>query len=78
MGVLLRLSSNDEGPGQVWMALLEQHSPSSPVFHNLRRFIDAISSTAPTTGLPHREATPWQQQMPIRTVSQSFTTHSYS
>ena len=34
------------------MALLEQHSPSSPVFHNLRRFIDAVSPTAPTTGLP--------------------------
>ena len=34
------------------MALLEQHSPSSPVFHNLRRFIDAISPTAPTTGPP--------------------------
>ena len=27
MGVLLRSSSNDEGPGRVWMALLEQHSP---------------------------------------------------
>ena len=34
------------------MALLEQHSPSSPVFHNLCRFIDAVSPTAPTTGLP--------------------------
>ena len=34
------------------MALLEQHSPSYPVFHNLRRFIDAVSPTAPTTGLP--------------------------
>ena len=34
------------------MALLEQHSPCSPVFHNLRRFIDAVSPTAPTTGLP--------------------------
>ena len=42
MGVLLRSSSNDEGPGQVWMALLEQHSPSSPIFHNFCRFIDAI------------------------------------
>ena len=28
------------------------NSPSSPVFHNLRRFTDAISPTAPTTGLP--------------------------
>ena len=26
----LRSSSNDEGPSRVWMALLEQHSPSSP------------------------------------------------
>ena len=30
MGVLLRSFSNDEGPGRVWMALLEQHSPSPP------------------------------------------------
>ena len=52
MGTPLRSSSNDEGPSRVWMALLEQHSPSSPVFHNLRRFTDAISPTAPTTGLP--------------------------
>ena len=52
MGTPLRSSSNDEGPSRVWMALLEQHSPSSPVFHNLRRFINAISPTAPTTGLP--------------------------
>ena len=52
MGNPLRSSSNDEGPSRVWMALLEQHSPSSPVFHNLRRFTDAISPTAPTTGLP--------------------------
>ena len=34
------------------MALLEQHSPSSSIFHNLHCFIDAISPTAPTTGLP--------------------------
>ena len=52
MGTPLRSSSNDEGPSRVWMALLEQHIPSSPVFHNLRRFTDAISPTAPTTGLP--------------------------
>ena len=26
--------------------------PILPVFHNLRRFIDAVSPTAPTTGLP--------------------------
>ena len=52
MGVLLRSSSNDEGPSRVWMALLEQHNPSFPVFHNLERFTDAISPTAPTTGLP--------------------------
>ena len=32
-GVLLRSSSNDEGSGQVWMALLEQHSLSPPIFH---------------------------------------------
>ena len=30
MGVSLRSSSNDEGSSRVWMALLEQHSPSSP------------------------------------------------
>ena len=48
MGVSLRSSSNDEGSSRVWIALLEQHNPSSPVFHNLRRFIDAISPTAPT------------------------------
>ena len=52
MGVSLRSSSNDEGSSRVWMALLEQHNPPSPVFHNLRRFIDAVSPTAPTTGLP--------------------------
>ena len=52
MGISLRSSSNDKGPSRVWMALLEQHSPFSPVYHNLRRFIDAISPTAPTTGLP--------------------------
>ena len=52
IGVSLRSSSNDEGSSRVWMALLEQHNPSSPVFHNLRRFIDAVSPTAPTTGLP--------------------------
>ena len=55
MGVSLRSSSNDEGSSRVWMAPLEQHSPSSPVFHNLRRFIDAVSPTAPTTGLPPRQ-----------------------
>ena len=48
MGVSLRSSSNDEGSSRVWMALLEQHNPSSLVFHNLRRFIDAVSPTAPT------------------------------
>ena len=52
MGVSLHSSSNDEGSSRVWMALLEQHNPPSPVFHNLRRFIDAVSPTAPTTGLP--------------------------
>ena len=31
MGVLRRSSSNDERPSRVWMALLEQHSPPSPV-----------------------------------------------
>ena len=34
LGVSLCSSSNDEGPSRVWIALLEQHSPSSPVFHN--------------------------------------------
>ena len=52
MGAPLRSYSNDEGPSRVWMALLEQHSPSSHVFHNLRRFTDALSPTAPTPGLP--------------------------
>ena len=52
MGISLRSSSNAEGPSRVWMALLEQHRPSSPVFHNLRHFIYAISPTAPTTELP--------------------------
>ena len=32
VGVSLSSFSNDEGPSRVWMALLEQHSPSSPVF----------------------------------------------
>ena len=76
MGVLL-CPSNDEGRGQVWMALLEHYSPSSPVFHNLLCFTDAISPTAPTTGFLYK-ATPWQQQMPFRTASQSFATHFYS
>ena len=35
VGVLLCSSSNDKGPSRVWMALLEQHSPLSPVFHIL-------------------------------------------
>ena len=52
MRISLRSSSNEEGPSRVWMALLEQHNPSSPIFRNLCRFIDAISLTAPTTGLP--------------------------
>ena len=52
MGISLRSSGNDEGPSRVWMALLEQQSPSSPVLHNLRRFIYAISPIAPTTRLP--------------------------
>ena len=77
MGTPLRSSSNDEGPSQVWMALLEQHSPSSPIFHNLRRFTDAISPMPLPQGCPYK-ATLWQRQMPIRTVSQSFATHSYS
>ena len=55
MGVLFCSSSNDEGPSRVWMALLEQHSPPSPVFHNLRHFKDASSPTAPITGLPLRQ-----------------------
>ena len=29
MGISLRSSSSDEGPSRVWMALLEQQSPSS-------------------------------------------------
>ena len=45
MGISLRSSSNDMGPSRVWMALLEQHSPSSPISHNLRRFIDATNVT---------------------------------
>ena len=53
MWVLLRSSGNDEGPSRVWTALLEQQSPSSPVFHNLSHFIDANSPTAPY----HRAAT---------------------
>ena len=52
LGVLLHSSSNDEGPGRVWMALLDQHSPSTPVFHNFCCFIDTISPTAPTKVLP--------------------------
>ena len=52
MGVSLRSSNNDEGSSRDWMAMLEQHNPSSLIFHNLRRFIDAVSPTAPTTGLP--------------------------
>ena len=36
VGVILRSSRNDKGPSRVWMALLEQHSPSSHIFHNLR------------------------------------------
>ena len=47
MGTSLRSSSNDEGSSRVWMALLEQHSPSFPISHKLRRFIDAISPYCP-------------------------------
>ena len=75
MGISLRFSSNDEGPSRVWMALLEQHSPSSPVFHNLRHFIDAISPTAPTTGLPlkgHPVATADANQNCVTTIRHSF------
>ena len=53
MGVSLRSSSNDEGSSQVWMALLEQHNPSSPVFHNLRCFFHAVSEENSTEeGIP--------------------------
>ena len=52
MEVSLRSFINDKGPSRVWMALLEQHSPSPPVFHNLCCLIDAISPTAPNIGLP--------------------------
>ena len=77
MGVLLRSSSNEGGSSLVWMALLEYHSPPSPVFHNLLRF----TMQSPLLPLPQGclyKATPWQQQMPIRTASQSLATHSYS
>ena len=38
MGVLLRSSSNYEGPGRVWIALLEQHSfPRLPQLTSLYR-----------------------------------------
>ena len=55
MGVLLRSSSNDTEPSRVWTALLEQHSPSYPIFHNLSRFIDANSPTAPTQGCLYKQ-----------------------
>ena len=55
MGVLLRSSSNDKEPSRVWTALLEQHSPSSPIFHTLHRFIDANSPTAPPQGCSIRQ-----------------------
>ena len=51
MGISLRSSSNDEEPSRVWMALLEQHSPSSPVFHNLRRFMVIIINCLELKGL---------------------------
>ena len=75
MRVSLRSSSNDKEPSRVWMALLEQHSPASPIFHNLRRFIDAISPTAPTTGLPlygNPVATAEANQNCVAIVCQSF------
>ena len=75
-GVSLSSSSNDEGSSRVWMSLLEQHSPSSPVFHNLRRFIGMPSPLLPLPQGCLYKATPWQQQMPIRTASQSFR-HSF-
>ena len=71
MGVSLRSSSNDEGSSQVWMALLEQHNPSSPVFHNLHRFIDVVSPTAPTTGLP-------LQGNPVATADANQNCHNHS
>ena len=37
MGVLPYSSSNDKGPGLVWMALLEQHSPSSPYVSHMQK-----------------------------------------
>ena len=42
-----------------------------------------VASQMPSSLLPLPQdcpykATPWQRQMPIRTVSQSFATHSYS
>ena len=74
MGISLRSSSNDEGPSRVWMALLKQHRPSSTTY---------VASRMPFPLLPLPKsclykATPWQQQMPIRTASQSFATHFYS
>ena len=44
-GVLLRSSSNDEGPSRVWMALLEQqaHPPPSSTGTNIHKTnIDVI------------------------------------
>ena len=77
MGVLLRSFSNDEWPGRVWMALLEQHRPSSPSSTTY------VASQMPSPLLPLPQgclykATPWQQQMPIRTASQAFGTLFYS
>ena len=73
MGVSLSSSSNDEGLSRVWTALLEQHSPSSPSSTTY------VGSWMPTPLLPLPQvclykATLWQQQMPIRTASQSFAT----
>ena len=76
LGNSLRSSSNNEGHSRVWMALLEQHSPSSPTSTTYV----ASYMPSPLLSLPQDclyKATPWQQQMPIRAVSQSFATHSY-
>ena len=72
MGISLRSSSNDEGPGRVWMALLEQHSPSSPVFHNFYLYLYTLA-VSPSLGGSRQHKRNKQKQWGFHSVLPAMT-----
>ena len=78
MGVLLRSSSNDEGPSWVWMALLEQHSPSSclPQFTSLHRCqlpYHTVASIRPPRGNSRCQSELRHNHLPLIPIPSTFT-----